>query len=432
MFCFEHEGQVYCPFVLMFGNALGPFFFSKISKPISSFFRALLIRCMSYVDDWLFAEHKDKADRTAIFTLGILRMLGWSINDKGQTIPLVTAPFLGMGLHAKKHWFYVLEEKVIRGRKMIKDLRDRIDNNERVCVKDCERVTGFMESLVLAIPAVRVWTAQIYRQTNRADRHGWDYFLADDLFDEELEMLDILLTDHNGAPISALKPEEEMWFDAGETGAGVHGVDGVAIWNKCLPDEEVGKSSTRREMKTLELMLMDIGETVCKKPQFIFDSKNTVQIMTRGRSKKPELQEIVKSVYILLTKLKITPVYKWIPREENKRADELSKRWDKSWVLKEYNIYRIRRKWGNGVRIVCIRFNSIGGYITRRKKMRYKERVILVVPYWTSQSWWPVLVQGTISNMWLGKGWQVFTPLWREDPIGTGAPPWKIFAVELK
>ena len=62
------------------------------------------------------------------------------------------------------------------------------------------------------------------------------------------------------------------------------------------------------------------GETVfCHSDNII-----VAKIITRG-SRKPDIQDIVMGIFSLCIKHSIRIIPKWIPREENKEADAISK-----------------------------------------------------------------------------------------------------------
>lgn len=85
------------------------------------------------------------------------------------------------------------------------------------------------------------------------------------------------------------------------------------------------KSSTWREVKAIELsidsfkhLLRNISVT------FFTDNQNAACIIKKG-SKIPELQALALSIYSICVCHNISLYAQWIPREENEKADALSK-----------------------------------------------------------------------------------------------------------
>jgi hypothetical protein len=425
--CFEHKGLVILPRVLLFGQGLGPFYFSKCSSPITAFFRALRVKVLQYVDDWLFSAKPLDAERTCAFSVGILRMLGWKVNEKGQAVPGSDIPFLGLGIDADTHQFFSLRDKVLRAQLLIRSAAEQSEVG-RVEIKLLERMTGFVQSQALAIPAVKVWMRQIYSEMAAGLKKGVLSISLSARADEELAMLFDLFENHNGAPIAIESSTSTFKLDAGETGVGCHAVDcSIEDFSEMLPVELIGSSSTHRELYTLKALLVKRGAEVGRRPTFTFDSADTVCILTKGSSPVQQLQDLVKEIYHLLQKHQIGPVYAWIPRAENVHADRLSKRWCQSWKLTYRSLARVAATWP-GVPVRCDRFNTIGNILVQSRHSR-KGTVILIVPHWPSQCWWPLLTERAIQTAFLGKASDVFEASWAQDRIGVGVPCWPIFAI---
>jgi hypothetical protein len=132
-------------------------------------------------------------------------------------------------------------------------------------------------------------------------------------------------------------------------------------------ENEKAKSSTWRELKAVSNMLLAIGNKLQgHRVQWYTDNQNVVRIIERG-SRKPEIQSTVEEVIQLCAKHSalIKPV--WIPREENEKADYLSKLIDvDDWGI-HTNIYNwISNMWGpftvdrfaTCYNTKCERFNS--------------------------------------------------------------------------
>jgi hypothetical protein len=89
------------------------------------------------------------------------------------------------------------------------------------------------------------------------------------------------------------------------------------MWNSV----EKSQSSTRREMKAIELALSSFkdqfqGKTI----KWFPDNQNCVKIVKLG-SMKLELQKLARSIYSICVANSIYIDIQWIPRSENEKAD---------------------------------------------------------------------------------------------------------------
>ena len=121
-----------------------------------------------------------------------------------------------------------------------------------------------------------------------------------------------------------------------------------SIWHSApLPMPLIGSSSTRREVHELEAFLASDeaavldGEVV----RFSMDSSASISIMSKGGSGKEELADACKRITTWSQRRSITPVWNWIPRDRNVKADKASKRWDQAWTLNQRASFRKVGAW---------------------------------------------------------------------------------------
>jgi hypothetical protein len=348
------------------------------------------------------------------------------VNDKSQLEPVDRLEFLGFGVDAARFEFYITPEKLARGLSLVDSADDTLVKGGRVSLDDLQELTGFLQSQVLAAPPIRVWTRALYRISSECKKAG----LADSAIDEEgveeLAMIRRILSEHNGSPIIHPGFSERYRLDAGETGWGAHSDSSALRYSSTLPTGLIGSSSTMREIYALKALLSVKGRDIAARPCFVFDSANAVRILTKGGSSNRALTAVTKDIFSLLEDLDMSPVYAWVPRSDNKEADKLSKRWDASWRLLGRSQAQIAAVWP-GVPVVCIRFTRIG-WLLRSRRIGGQAPIVLVVPHWPSQSWWPVLWHSGPPSFALGVAHECFLPLWAMDPCGVGKPPWRMHA----
>jgi hypothetical protein len=68
-----------------------------------------------------------------------------------------------------------------------------------------------------------------------------------------------------------------------------------------------------------------IGELRGRRVRICMDSYPAIRNFINGGGSKQDLNALVKEWWVWCRMNRITPLYKWIPREENTLADELSK-----------------------------------------------------------------------------------------------------------
>lgn len=224
-----------------------------------------------------------------------------------------------------------------------------------------QRVTGLLMSMVLALPAVRVFTREIYRcialaeeqrEMDRARGMGvqardWVHLAPGAL--EELAFWLPRLQSHNGLPIDSRETQVEvlLWSDASDVGWGGEAV-GVTVEQSGgqpaqlpepsypvehmvygeLPKAEIANSSTRRELVGL-LHLATTPKVLAqirgRRIKVLMDSVPALRNLINGGGPVPNLTEAVKEWTRFCEREGIQPVYDWVPRAANWRADKASK-----------------------------------------------------------------------------------------------------------
>ena len=230
--------------------------------------------------------------------------------------------------------------------------------------------------------------------------------------------------------------QSSVYTDASGIGYGGYvleqdGLEMVGSWS----ENEMCKSSTWRELEAVYRMASDMVQGLeGLNVRLYTDNKNVVKIIKSG-SNNPELQQ--KSLQIreicVRSDMKVDPV--WIPRKENKRADDLSRMADSDdWQINTETFAKFDSKWGPhsfdrfacGYNTKCQKFNSRGWYpgtsgvdafsqkwagetnwwvpppklIPRTvvKLVAEKACGTLVVPYWQSAPFWPKVWNGLTFN----------------------------------
>ena len=142
-----------------------------------------------------------------------------------------------------------------------------------------------------------------------------------------------------------------VYSDASEQGYGGYTISNqqtLVCQGHCLEGNR-GSSSTWRELKAIQKMLLAIGKSLCnQRVQWYTDNQNIIRILDRD-SKKQDLHSLVESSSEW--DIQVSPF--WVPREENQIADYDIFNWlDSMWG--PFTIDRFATCYNTK----CARFNS--------------------------------------------------------------------------
>ena len=121
----------------------------------------------------------------------------------------------------------------------------------------------------------------------------------------------------------------------------------VAIAHSLWSEQEAKLSSTWRELRAVRMVLESlIGRLKNHRVRWFTDNQNVVRIITTG-SKKPALQKEALAIFsfALSNGVHIDP--EWIPRDENQKADLLSRQTDQDdWSIHPDVFKDLDKTWG--------------------------------------------------------------------------------------
>ena len=160
-----------------------------------------------------------------------------------------------------------------------------------------------------------------------------------------------------------------VYSDASEQGYGGYAISNqqTLVCQGHWLEGDRGRSSTWRELKAIQNMLLAIGKNLCNhRVQWYTDNQNIIRILNRG-SRKQDLQSLVEAVIESSNKwdIQVSPI--WVPREENQIADYLSKLQDgNDWGIHPHIFNWLDSMWGpftidrfaTCYNTKCARFNS--------------------------------------------------------------------------
>jgi hypothetical protein len=374
--------------VMLFGMAHAPFFFTKICRPLVRFLQAIKIPALNYIDDWLTSQHPNMlAVIKQVFEM-LFMMLGWVFAPKDQEGTRVQ--FLGFVVDALQRTFEVTPERILSTSTRLLTIQRTAHMGHPVTINEITSILGSVVSMTLAIPAVRVWTRDLYRQTqsNEPSTHLTTQSL------KELDMLIFLLKFANSAPFIDARHEREMFVDSGEIGWGAH-LENIHCQG-FFPAHLIGTSSTRRELAGLLRALYDnkmVERIKGKVVRLNMDAMCAVRNLANGGGPVEDLVHIVKKLWLRCHELKVTLCPVWLNREASmmRVADALSKQGTK-WLVRNQYIQLIKRR--HNVPVFLPDLARAGPAVLQAITRR--EHIAILLPRWEAQSWWTAAAKESV------------------------------------
>jgi hypothetical protein len=403
--CLAVGQRIFGSKVLPFGLKPASFVFTKTNRPIVTFFRALLLRLMNYLDDWVNAESPKRIWEALFLTLHILTALGWEINMEKEADPASSLKALGFVLNSTSNEFENVPIKVTRLKAMCVHMYDEISAGNPVTNKTLGRMLGYAISLKLAVPSIPLFTRSLYklldprREAKENHVKGFTPALLTALQD-----LPEAVKRHENAPFAEKTPVATIMVDTSvsATGGVLYSTFSDKEWEKTipLPSILIGTSSTMRELSgalhILRLVLpllvtqAKVDRTLPRHKtrmwvRLVIDSAPSIYCLRKPGSGNPNLNKAVELIVELARLWNVCLIPEWSARELIQKVDDLSKKWERLPGLSDQVIRTLLQKF-HGLPIVMPPPNKIGTIISQRKRA-----MVLIHPLWTTQSWWPLL-----------------------------------------
>ena len=255
-------------------------------------------------------------------------------------------------------------------------------------------IWGTIQSLYPALQGASAYCYEIGRQVvaeTGLGREGPDMITLSEAARSELVMLrsHIQMFGPRGMPVPCLLRQEVVWSDAGEFGYGGHLRAPEKEHHAILPPELIGTSSTRRELYGMRKVTLRLGDSLRgKKVLFLMDSRAGVQNMPNQGGTIRELNEGYREWLQLCNDLGIEPYFEWIPREQNQRADTLSKRVPLKWTLTPLAEEAVAKAFP-GQAWTLPDLNHFGNVIAEAQQNGGD--LLLVHPVWPASPWWNLI-----------------------------------------
>ena len=135
-------------------------------------------------------------------------------------------------------------------------------------------------------------------------------------------------------------------------------------------DQEKSQGSTWRELEAIQFSLISSKNKFENKTIFWYTDNYARSLITKKGSYKPKLHDLALEIHKISSTHNIDLNSCWIPREENKEADRLSKQVDyDDWFITKDLVKMLTNKWG---KVTIDRFASH----TNKKAQRFNSKYI--------------------------------------------------------
>ena len=283
--------------VLPFGLSSACFCFTKLLRPLVNRWRSMGHNSFIYLDDGLGSQpDKCSAAAAAIIQKKELDSSGLLVNeDKSHWHPMQVGEWLGFVINTITMTFHIPERKVEK----LKSLLGSAIGDTSSSYRELARIAGSIISVALAVgPISRLLTRQMYLAIE--SRSAWDHTLRfSAALLEELRFWYNNIDSFNGYSLRPPPDSSTVIFsDASDVAFGGFSasLDGVMA-SGMFTSEDLGQSSTYRELKAIYHVLLSYAEQLRQKRVKVFtDNQGAARIVSVGSS-KVHLQSVAMSIF---------------------------------------------------------------------------------------------------------------------------------------
>jgi hypothetical protein len=365
---FSHRSRYFVQQQMPFGARSAPYFFTALTGTLARRWRALGIRVQFYLDDFLFLnESKAGLQKDMARALEDLHNSGFLVNmSKCHLEPTQDIEFLGITINTLAYTFAIPDRRVSK----FEDAKEQMRQAQgRPSARLVARLTGLLMSMAIVLGnTVRLHTRYLYDSIYEATRGNipWDstvtlgklakrelHFWSS--FDLEAARSSVIIR-----PFAMIeKRQVDLSGDASDFAWGgiIHRSNERPIIARGeFSKEEQSRGSAWRELKGyLETLRAFAGRLRGTKVVFRVDAASAVQIYENRGSQLRDiiheghlhLHDLIVSICEICALHDIDVHFKWIPRELNVSADDVSKTVDDSaFGLDPCAFAAIEREWG--------------------------------------------------------------------------------------
>lgn len=430
--------KVFCQWnVGCFGLSDLPWMLTKIFRCLVKHWRSSGIQICLYLDDgWSFNEDYEEGLRQSIHIRSDLFKAGiiWSVKKSNWT-PCQEVEWLGLVWNSDFGTLKVAERRITK----IKDSIARLLAPSTVSIRDIASFVGRIISLGPVVGNISRLMSRFCQMSIAESISYDDVTVLDSNMKTELNFWNSKIEQLNSRACFSKKPPVTVVIegDASSSGCGsfIQGQDLKAA--RLFTESERETHSTWRELENIHFSLKSLGRFLSgRSVKFRVDNQSSVNIIENG-SMKADCHQFALEVQNFCFLNQISLHMEWIPRDENKEADLLSRLPDildtDDWGLTKEFFRILDNRWGpfsldcfaNFYNFKVHKFYSLF-YVpgssgtdsftfdwnkefclltppvsvvgrTLEHLFTCKSKGVLVVPLWPSAFFWPLL-QGFFSS----------------------------------
>lgn len=436
---FSWRGQLYKFTCLPFGISSAPRLFTKILKPVYSWFRYQGFRCSYYIDDSLnMNKLREVCQLNTMTMMEVLKSLGFTISDKKSVVvPTQRITFFGFILDSVRFMVFLPEDKVQKISKFATELL------QKKIVK-VRQLASFIGCIINAFHAILEAPMQ-YRCLERDKIKGLgsnrDFENFVDLSLDSVKQLNWWIENvhlRNGKRIRPKEVSLHVCTDASQIGWGgllqENGIRANGRWNNSEAVLPINCLELLAVYYSLQSLFRDSRDVHI---QVLSDNVSAVAYVNdMGGMTSVPMDNIAKDIWTWCLQKDIYLSAVYLPGTYNVEADYLSRHFSDTteWMLKSTIFERITRQffrpdidlfasrlnarldsfmswfpepgakgfdafsisWKGLVPYLFPPFNLVGKVINKVLSDEV-DQAILVFPFWKSQAWFPLVLANIIS-----------------------------------
>ena len=436
---FLWDGQLFHFVCLPFGLASVPKVFTRILRPIYAWFRQQCIRCAYYIDDSLNMDRNFQLCLNNTHTMvNVLESLGFTINKKKSILnPVQRITFFWFIIDSVKFLVILLEEKV----KKISNFARLLLEKENISAHILASFIGFILNAFYAVFEGPLPYRSLERDKILALNGTWNFenrVILSDKSREELRWWSDNVDKKKGKTIRPDKVSVTCRSDASFLGWGAYDVSPGKSANGRWSEQELAFSINYLELKAVFFALQSLYSDVKDKHiEIQCDYVSCVKyIRDLGGISSPDMDYLASDIWhwCISRNIFISAVH--IAGVSNVQADFLSRHSSDSteWMLKKQIFDRLCRQcfmpdvdlfasqlnkqldtfvswfpeigayrndafsfsWHEFSPYIFCPFDLVGKVVTKIVSDKVQE-VLLIIPHWRSQIWFPMIVSNLIS-----------------------------------
>lgn len=426
---FRFQSQLYEFCCLPFGLSTAPFIFTKILKPVLSFLRKYGYLSVAYLDDILCIDPDFcSCKENLLTTIKLLETLGFIINWKKSVLtPNRKCQFLGFYVNSERLTLELPETKRLKILELIKQL----DKKRQCRIRD---LAIFIGNLIAACPAIKygwLYTKQLERTKYLAllannNEYEGNVSLKEELNEDLSWWKQNILTSVNSFGVHSYKMT--IYSDASLTGWGAscEGKNSHGFWSAEERNFHINYLELLAVFLALKVYAVDLSHCDIL---LRMDNTTAISYVNRmGGIQYPHLNKLAREIWQWCETRDLWILASYIPSKENVEADRESRleNIDTEWELSNFAFSSIVRAFGKPeidlfatrvnakCKIFCSWFKDPeGSYVDAftinwtknyfyafppiallprvlQKIIAEKSVGIVVIPFWTSQPWFPI------------------------------------------